>query len=121
MLPGYFGGEEGITASRTKGLALIGLDLGSQLAVYYLIALWALLAAALMHAFARTPVGRMCNAVRDNPERAEFVGYNTHGVRFFAFAVAALVRGPGGRTARASTTRSSPRTRSARSAQGPCC
>ena len=30
-----------------------------------------------MYAFTRTPVGRMCNAVRDNPERAEFVGYNT--------------------------------------------
>ena len=78
------------------GPALFGLDLGSQLAVYYLIALWALLAAALMQAFARTPVGRMCNAVRDNPERAEFVGYNTHGVRFFAFAVAALFAGLAG-------------------------
>ncbi len=96
MMPGYFGGEEGITASRTKGLALMGLDLGPQLAVYYLIALWTLLAAALMRAFARTPVGRMCFAVRDNPERAEFVGYNTHGVRFFAFAVAALFAGLAG-------------------------
>ena len=96
MMPGYFGGEEGITASRTQGLALMGLDLGPQLAVYYLIAIWALIAAALMHAFARTPVGRMCFAVRDNPERAEFVGYNTHGVRYFAFAVAALFAGLAG-------------------------
>ena len=96
MMPGYFGGEEGITASRTKGLALFGFDLGPQLAVYYLIAAWALIAAALMRAFARTPVGRMCFAVRDNPERAEFVGYNTHGVRFFAFAVGALFAGLAG-------------------------
>ena len=96
MMPGYFGGEEGITASRTKGLALFGLDLGPQLAVYYLIAIWALVAAALMQAFARTPVGRMCFAVRDNPERVEFVGYNTHGVRFFAFAVGALFAGLAG-------------------------
>ena len=33
-----------------------------------------------MYAFTRTPLGRMCNAVRDNPERVEFIGYNpTHG------------------------------------------
>ncbi|MBA3507800.1 MAG: branched-chain amino acid ABC transporter permease [Betaproteobacteria bacterium] len=96
MLPGYFGGEEGITASRTKAPSLFGLDFGSQVQVYYVIALWALVAASLMHAFARTPVGRICNAVRDNPERAEFIGYNTQRVRFFAFAVAGLFAGLAG-------------------------
>jgi branched-chain amino acid transport system permease protein len=49
-----------------------------------------------MHAFIRTPLGRMCNAVRDNPERAEFIGYNTQHVRFFAFAVAGLFAGLAG-------------------------
>ena len=49
-----------------------------------------------MHAFLRTPLGRMCNAVRDNPERAEFIGYNTQHVRFFAFAVAGLFAGLAG-------------------------
>ena len=49
-----------------------------------------------MHAFMRTPVGRMCNAVRDNPERAEFIGYNTQHVRFFAFAAAGLFAGLAG-------------------------
>jgi branched-chain amino acid transport system permease protein len=96
MLPGYFGGEEGITASRTRGPAIFGLDFGSQLQVYYVIAVWALIAAMLMHAFIRTPVGRMCNAVRDNPERAEFVGYNTQRVRLFAFSVAGLFAGLAG-------------------------
>jgi branched-chain amino acid transport system permease protein len=38
----------------------------------------------------------MCNAVRDNPERAEFIGYNTQHVRFFAFAVAGLFAGLAG-------------------------
>ena len=73
-----------------------GLDFGSQVQVYYLIAFWALIAAALMHAFIRTPVGRMCNAVRDNPERAQFVGYNPQRVRFIAFAVAGLFAGLAG-------------------------
>ena len=96
MLPTYFGGEEGITASRTRGPAIDAFNLGPQLQVYYLIALWALVAAALMHALTRTPVGRMCNAVRDNPERAEFVGYNTQRVRFVAFSAAGLFAGLAG-------------------------
>jgi branched-chain amino acid transport system permease protein len=96
MLPGYFGGEEGITASRTQGPTVFGLDFGSQVQVYYVIAVWGVIAAMLMHAFIRTPIGRMCNAVRDNPERAEFVGYNTQRVRFLAFSVAGLFAGLAG-------------------------
>src|SRR5207253_8452345 len=96
MLSAYFGGEEGITASRTRGPAVFGIDFGSQLQVYYLIALWALIATMLMYAFVRTPLGRVCNAVRDNPERAEFTGYNPQRVRFIAFAVAGLFAGLAG-------------------------
>ena len=96
MLPGYFGGEEGITANRTRAPEFLGLNFGSQLQVYYVIAAWALLAAMLMHAFIRTPLGRMCNAIRDNPERAEFIGYNARHVRFLAFAVAGLFAGLAG-------------------------
>ncbi|NDP41330.1 MAG: branched-chain amino acid ABC transporter permease [Aromatoleum sp.] len=96
MLPGIFGGEEGITASRTRAPALFGLNFASQLEVYYAIATWAMIAAVLMHAFARTPVGRICSAVRDNPERAEFIGYSTRRVRFIAFAVAGMFAGLAG-------------------------
>ena len=49
-----------------------------------------------MYAFTRTPLGRMCNAVRDNPERAEFVGYSAQRVRFIAFVVAGLFAGLAG-------------------------
>ena len=96
MLPSFFGGEEGITASRTKAPHVLGLDFGSQLQVYYLIAAWLLVAALLMHAFLRTPVGRLCNAVRDNPERVEFIGYNPQRVRFIVFSVAAAFAGLAG-------------------------
>jgi branched-chain amino acid transport system permease protein len=96
MLPGFFGGEEGVTASRTKAPHWLGLDFGSQLQVYYVIAFWLLAAALAMHAFMRTPAGRMCNAVRDNPERAEFIGYDPQGVRFIVFAVSAMFAGLAG-------------------------
>jgi branched-chain amino acid transport system permease protein len=96
LLPGIFGGEEGISASRTRAAVDFGLPLGSQLHVYYAIVLWAVAAALAMYAFTKTPVGRMCNAVRDNPERAEFVGYDTQRVRFIAFVMAGLFAGLAG-------------------------
>ena len=36
-------------------------------------------------------------AVRDNPERAEFVGYNTQRVRWLAFSLSAMFAGAAGR------------------------
>jgi branched-chain amino acid transport system permease protein len=75
---------------------LLGLRLVSQLEVYYVVMFWVLLSAALMYAFMRTPVGRMCNAVRDNAERAEFVGYDSRRVRLIAFTVSAIFAGVAG-------------------------
>ena len=43
-----------------------------------------------------TPVGRMANAVRDNPERAEFVGYSQNRVRFVSFCAAGFFAGIAG-------------------------
>jgi len=96
MLPSFFGGEEGVTASRTKAPPVFGLDFGSQLQVYYVIAAWLFIAAVVIFAFMRTPVGRLCNAVRDNPERVEYIGYNPQRVRFIAFCVAAAFAGLAG-------------------------
>lgn len=96
LLHGVFGGEEGVSADRTFGPHLFGITLGPQIQVYYLVAFWAFVSAVLMYAFMRTPVGRMCNAVRDNPERAEFIGYNPQRVRFIVFSVAGMFAGLAG-------------------------
>ena len=96
IFKGFFGGEEGISGNRTRGLAIAGLNFATDVQVYYLIAAWALLATALMYAFSRTPVGRMANAVRDNPERAEFVGYSQRTVRFVSFCAGGFFAGIAG-------------------------
>ena len=49
-----------------------------------------------MYAITRTPLGRMCNAVRENPERAQFVGYNPQTVRFIAFSLSGFFAGIAG-------------------------
>ncbi len=96
VLHTFFGGEEGIATNRTKLLAFFGYKFGPQIQVYYLIAFWCFICIVLMYALTRTPFGRMCNAVRDNPERVEFIGYSTQRVRFFAFAFSAMFAGVAG-------------------------
>jgi branched-chain amino acid transport system permease protein len=96
ILRGFFGGEGGISTSRTSVFQVFGWSFGPQIQVYYLIYAWCLICAALMYAFTQTPLGRICNAVRDNPERAEFVGYSTHMVRFLAFCIAGFFAGVAG-------------------------
>jgi branched-chain amino acid transport system permease protein len=96
ILRGFFGGEEGITTNRTKLLPVFGLNFGPQLQVYFLIAAWCLVCMIAMYAITRTPLGRMCNAVRENPERAQFVGYNPQTVRFIAFSLSGFFAGIAG-------------------------
>jgi len=96
MFPEFFGGEGGISGDRVTGSQPFGITYGPQIQLYYLIAAYTLVSTVLMFAFTRTPLGRMLNAVRDNPERVEFVGYNTQVVRYIAFIVAGFFAGIGG-------------------------
>ncbi len=92
----FFGGEEGISGDRTYGMPFFGVEFLQQREVYYLIAFWLFVSTLLMYLFSRTPVGRMANAVRDNPERAEFLGYSARWVRFYSFVAAGFFAGIAG-------------------------
>jgi branched-chain amino acid transport system permease protein len=96
MFPGFFGGEGGITGNRVTGAPFLGITFGPQVQLYYLIAIYTFVCTVLMFAFTRTPLGRMLNAVRDNPERVEFIGYNTQYVRYFAFIASGFFMGIAG-------------------------
>ncbi len=96
MFPGFFGGEGGVTTNRVVGQPFLGVSYGPALQVYYLIAAWTFLCTAAMFAFTHTPLGRIANAVRDNPERAEFIGYNPQRVRWFVMIVAGFFAGVAG-------------------------
>jgi branched-chain amino acid transport system permease protein len=96
MLPEFFGGEGGVTGNRVSGRPVLGISFGPQLQVYYLIAAYCFVSTAAMFALTRTPLGRMLNAVRDNPERVEFIGYSTQQVRYLAFMIAGFFAGISG-------------------------
>jgi branched-chain amino acid transport system permease protein len=96
MIPEFFGGEGGVSGNRVIGKAFLGITYGPPIQVYYLIAAYTFVSVVLMFAFTRTPLGRMLNAVRDNPERVEFVGYNTQRIRYTAFIIAGFFAGISG-------------------------
>lgn len=97
MFPGLFGGEGGISGNRVVGKgSLLGFTWGPQVEMYGLIVAWAFVATVAMFALTQTPLGRMANAVRDNPERAEFVGYDTQRVRYLMLILSGLFAGVAG-------------------------
>lgn len=99
MFPEFFGGEAGINSNRTGGSGWfkdIGLTFGPQIQVYYLIAVYLFVCTGAMYAFTQTPLGRIANAVRDNAERAEFVGYDTRWVRYLIVMVSSFFAGVAG-------------------------
>ena len=96
MFPGFFGGEGGISGNRAIGPPFLGIDYKSPIQVYYLIAAWCFVCMVAMYAFTQTPLGRLANAVRDNPERVEFIGYDTQKVRWMILIVSGFFAGISG-------------------------
>ena len=92
----FFNGEDGIQADRVTGNEFLGFTYGPQSEVYYLILFWCIISVSLMYLLTKTPFGRLCNAVRDNQQRAEFVGYNVRKVRWLAFSLSAMFAGAAG-------------------------
>lgn len=96
MFPEFFGGEGGVEGNRQKVGVFLGYTFGPQIQVYYLIAFWLFICTIGMYAFTHTPLGRIMNAVRDNPERVEFIGYDTQWVRYMTLALSAFFAGIAG-------------------------
>jgi branched-chain amino acid transport system permease protein len=96
MFPAVFGGEGGISGNRVTGKGWFGITYGPQIEAYYLIAGWAFVALVVMYAISRTPLGRISNAVRDNPERVQFIGYDPQWVRYQAVVLSGFFAGIAG-------------------------
>lgn len=96
ILVGFFGGEAGISGDRSLGPSFFGFDFAQDRQVYALAAVWTFVSTLLMYLFTLTPAGRMANAVRDNPERAAFLGYSVQRVRLLSFVVSGFFAGVAG-------------------------
>jgi branched-chain amino acid transport system permease protein len=103
-LSGFTGGEDGISMSMPGIFALsftagefLGLDITGRVFTYYFILLSCLGLFILMLRFTHSPLGRVLQAIRDNGQRAEALGYKTfvfQGISItFGCVMAALVGG----------------------------
>ncbi|HYA65836.1 MAG TPA: branched-chain amino acid ABC transporter permease [Burkholderiaceae bacterium] len=99
MFPRFFGGEGGISGNRTVGGPLFGVpgwNLASDLQIDYVVGAWCFASIAAIRGLLGTPLGRIANAVRDNPERAEFVGYSARQVRWLMLIASSFFAGISG-------------------------
>ncbi|CAN5641532.1 hypothetical protein BH09PSE5_BH09PSE5_28290 [soil metagenome] len=96
MMTGFFGGEGGVTGNRVTGAPLLGVTFGPPRELYFLIAAYCFVCTVAMYAFTRTPLGRLLNAVRENPERAAFIGMSTQRLRYLGFMFAGFFAGISG-------------------------
>ena len=96
MFPGFFGGEAGVTLRRTAVGSIFGIDYGQPRAQFVFTAVWVLAVLAFVGWIGRTPFGMAARAVRENPERIQFLGQRTASIRWVSCIVAATLAGIAG-------------------------
>lgn len=95
------GGDQGLPEIPYPDLdwmsAIPGLaDLGIGDRFYLLSIVLIALSLAVLHRVVRSPFGRMLTTIRDNPERAAFIGLNVRAYELAAFVVAGTFAGLAG-------------------------
>src|SRR6266581_2102391 len=83
------GGESGLGGVVRP--AVLGADLGSPWIYYWLVAAISFLTVYLLWRFHRSAVGHVLVAIRENEQRARFIGYPTDRYKLFAFTASAAV------------------------------
>jgi branched-chain amino acid transport system permease protein len=92
------GGEDGIAAMRPK-LVLPGLgaiDMFSSVNWYYLVVTMVFAGGAFCWYFTRTPLGRLNECLRENEDRARFIGYNVYASKLAVYVISAFFAGLAG-------------------------
>lgn len=88
------GGEDGLQGVPRGTFA--GLDLSSDLTLYYVILAFSLLAFALIYRTIHSPFGQVLKAIRENEPRAVSLGYDVARYKLLAFVLSAGLAGLAG-------------------------
>ena len=83
------GGESGLGGVVRP--AVLGFDLARPWTYYWAVAAIAFLAVYLLWRFHRSAVGHVLVAIRENEQRARFIGYPTDRYKLFAFTASAAI------------------------------
>jgi branched-chain amino acid transport system ATP-binding protein len=90
----FTGGENGLSGIQRSNP--FGIDLGNQLAFYYLVAAVVLAGAYVAWRVVNAPFGKVLQAIRENEQRASFVGYPVRRYKLVAFVLSAALVGLAG-------------------------
>ena len=90
----FTGGENGLSGIQRP--ALLGLDLNNQVLFYHLVAGIVFLVAWMMWRVVHSPLGTVLEAIRENENRARFIGYPVLRYKLAAFVISVTVTGLGG-------------------------
>ena len=96
---GVTGGENGLGGVERPAVALplLGtLDLGDAMTYYHFVLVFVVAGATLAWRIVHSPFGRTLQAIRENEQRASFVGYNTRAYKFAAFVLSCACTGLAG-------------------------
>ena len=91
----FIGGFNGLMGVPPMNLGLGG-DLIDGMPVYYAVLAVAVIVFALLAAMLSTPFGLALNALRNNEDRASFLGYDNARLKLAVFTIAAAVAGLSG-------------------------
>src|SRR5256714_3301927 len=83
------GGENGLGGIKRPVIA--GLSFDSALPFYALVAFVGLAIVYVLWRFHRSPVGHVLVAIRENEQRARFIGYATNNYKLLAFTLSATI------------------------------
>lgn len=92
---GLTGGDQGLRGGIPRP-PFLGINLGDAQVLYQFCAVVFVACMAIMRQVVQSPFGYTLRMVRDNPQRASFVGVNVLGVKLAAFVVAGTMAGVGG-------------------------
>ncbi|MDE0355595.1 MAG: branched-chain amino acid ABC transporter permease [Deltaproteobacteria bacterium] len=92
------GGEDGLLNIPRPALELgvASLPLGSNVALFYFVLLVFAVVVVALWRLVHSPFGKVLQAVRQNEERARFVGYNVWRFKWAVFSLSAAVAGLAG-------------------------
>jgi len=88
------GGENGLGGVERN--SVLGVSLDDSLAFYTFVAVIGFCVAALLLRLAGSPFGHVLVAIRENEQRATFIGYPVRRYKLLAFVVSAIVTGLAG-------------------------
>jgi branched-chain amino acid transport system permease protein len=88
-----YGGDEGLSLRQRPSLII---DLGNEVAFYYVVLSFLLLTIFLLYRLMRSRFGRVVVAIRENEARAEAVGFPVFRYKLACFVIAGAVAGLSG-------------------------